>query len=307
MAKLKPVEMTIAVFEIQPLTEGTQIVDLPKILYTVLNKTKTAKERLMPLNADENSKDSDFIGSFNYNQGFLFCSFIRLNEGEESTVLFTSLEKKTVEINEIIVTAQEGSAGSVRDKAFFCMCGNLMVMSSSKNNRGALETYINWILCNNLNDSQQCKFVPRKNTADTVPIKDISSIQFLDTYLNGKQDIQKTSLQLKKGLLQSLLNDVATIRDFDIQDIISATLLLRINKKQLKKNNSAVLDTALRLVDNENVIITGKQGRRIKGTQYLIRVVKKFERTAASYYNERAIETAMREIIKAVRDGQVVF
>lgn len=69
----------------------------------------------------------------------------------------------------------------------------------------------------------------------------------------------------------------------------------------------AALDTALRLVDNDSVIITGKQGRRIKGTQYLIRAIRRFEQTGTDYYNEKAIETAMREIIKAVRDGKVVF
>jgi hypothetical protein len=176
----------------------------------------------------------------------------------------------------------------------------------SLNNRGALETYINWILREKSDGSQSCKFVPRKNTANTIPIKDIKSIQFADTYLNGQQDIKKESLRLTKNLLQGLFDDIKTVKDFNIEDVISATLLLRINKRQLKKNNAAALDTALRLVDNDSIIITGKQGRRIKGTQYLLRAVRKIERSNTDYYNEKAIETEMREIIKAVKDGKVV-
>jgi len=92
----------------------------------------------------------------------------------------------------------------------------------------------------------------------------------------------------------------------NIKDIVSATLILHINKSELRKNNADVLNKALRLVDSENIIITGNDGRRIKGTEYLSKVTRRFENVGGQRYNEKAIETEMRSIIKAVRNGEVV-
>ena len=74
----------------------------------------------------------------------------------------------------------------------------------------------------------------------------------------------------------------------------------------MKKDNSAALDTALRIVDSDDVIITSKDNKRIRGTEYLMRLVRVIEQTSLGYYNEQQIETEMRAILKAVKDGQLV-
>ena len=208
----------------------------------------------------------------------------------------------------MITEAKGDNAGTIRSSVFFCMSGNIVVMNSAKNNRSPLETYINWILRNNAEkDNEPCKFIPLKNTAETIPLKDIRSIQLADSYLNGTSGIKSESLKLKRSVLKDILNDIQGTKDFEWADVISATLFLKINKKQLKKNNAAALDTALRLVNSDSIIITGANGRRIKGTEYMVRASRKFERTEAGYYNEKAIETEMRTIIKAVKNGEMVF
>jgi hypothetical protein len=297
MAGKKTIPLTISVFEIEPLTEGVQSINLPKDLYSALNKTTKARERLMPLSSDESNKDSDLISNFTYNQDYLFGSFIRLNADEESTVLLTSLDKKTIEINEIISEAQKGSAGSIHDKVFFCMSGNLMLMTSAWSNRKALETYIDWILREKTTQDIQARFIPKKNTAETIPIKDIKSIKVSDTYLNAQTETKRETFSLTREIVKLLFNDVKNLHDLEIDDIINATLTLTINKRELRKNNTAALDTALRLIDNDNIIITGKNGQTLKGTAYTLRVTRNFEPATTGYYNERAIEGEMREIM----------
>jgi hypothetical protein len=306
MAKIKTIPLIISVFEIEPITVGVQSINLPKDLYSALNKTEKAKERLMSLNSDGSNKDSDLISNFTYNQGYLFGSFIRLNAGEESTVLLASLDKKTIEINEIISEAQKGSAGSIHDKVFFCMSGDLLLMTSAWSNRKALETYIDWILREKIDQDIQARFVPKKNTAKTIPIKDIQSIRVSDAYLNTKAETKRETFNLTREIVKLLFNDVKDLRDLEIDDIINATLTLTINKRQLRKNNSAALDTALRLIDNDSITITGKNGQTLKGTEYTLRVVRNFEPTTTGYYNEKAIEGEMRKIIKAIKNHEVV-
>ena len=305
MAK-KTVEMTVSVFEMQPISEGIVQIDLPLYLYNSLDNTQAAKERLMALSSDENDKDSDFISNFVYNQKYLFGSFVRLNTGEVSTVLLASLDKKTVQINEMITASQKEVVGSIHESVFFCMYENILVMNSARNNRKPLETYINWFLRESDHENQQCVFNALKNQASTIPIRDIQSIQFADRYINSKQSIKQESLKIRFELLKEFLKDIKSIKYFENEDIISATLVLKINKKILKKNNSAALDTALRLVDSDEIIITGKNGKRIRGTQFFCKKKVKFERTSTDFYNEKAIESEMRSIIKAVRNGEVV-
>ena len=306
MAGRKPIPLIISVFEIEPITVGVQSINLPKDLYSALNKTEKAKERLMSLSSDGSNKDSDLISNFTYNQGYLFGSFIRLNADEESTVLLTSLDKKTIEINEIISEAQKGSAGSIHDKVFFCMSGDLMLMTSAWTNRKALETYIDWILREKSNQDIQARFVPKKNTAKTIPIKDIQSIKVSDTYLNARAETKKETFNLTREIVKLLFHDVKNLRDLEIDDIINATLTLTINKRELRKNNTVALDTALRLIDNDSITITGKNGQTLKGTEYTLRVVRNFEPIATGYYNEKAIEGEMRIIIKAIRNNEMV-
>ena len=299
-------DVTFSVFNIKPAVEGIGVTDLPGLLFKALNKTTAAKERLMPLTHHDDNKDKDFISNFNYNQKHLFGSFVRLNEGEVSTVLTASLDKKTIGINEMISEAKAGSAGSIKTSGFFCMSGDILVLSSARYIRGALETYASWITREKLNDDTQCRFVPLINTASKIPIKDIQSIKFADTFASSSNLISNTSMKLSKNLLDQLFGNIQTLRNMNINDIVSATLVLHINKKELRKNNAQVLNTALRLVDSENIIITGNDGKRIKGTEYLSKVVRRFEKVGKQRYNEAAIENEMRLIIKAVKNGEVV-
>jgi len=307
MARKTSIEkMTVSVFEIKPLTESIARIDLSGHLHSTLDSTNTARERLMPLSNDENNKDSDFISNFVFSQKFLFGSFVRLNAGEESSVTKASLNKKIVRIDEMISEAQEGSEGSIHTSAFFCIHEHFMVMNSAHANKKALEVYINWFLREHNDELQQCVFVPMKNTANTIPVKDIQSIKFADTYLRGDARTENASLNLTKDLLKKLFNDVKTPHDFNLEDVISATLTLTINKRELKKGNAAVLDTALRLVDSDEIVITGKGGKRIRGTQYLCTTTIEYERVGNSLFNEKAIDGAMRKILMDVKNGKVV-
>ncbi len=305
MAKTSTYKMTITVFEIQPEVQSTNTINLPKKLFEILDLSSSAKDRLMPLSSENDNKDSDFISSFNYKQNYLFGSFARLNAGEETIVRLESLDKKIIELNEMIQSAQEDSAGSLRQSAFFCMQGNLLVMSSARENRKAFEVYTNWLLREKGNSENACKFTPKTNIAKTIPLKDIQSIKISDSYLKTQSNTKSETYNLSKEILKSFL-DVKNVGDFNYEDIISATLLLKIDKRELKKNNAAALDTALRIIDNDQIVITGKNNKTIRGSEFLITAARSFERSKTDYYNEKAIETEMRNIIKAVKNGEVV-
>jgi len=306
MKKEKLIELTFHVLRIEPITEKTTNLRLPKQLHEALNSTASIKDRMMPLSGDENNRDNDFISNFTWGQGHLFGSFVRLIKGETSAVLLKSLEQKTIDINEMIKEAKEGTAGTIKEKSFFCMYDDLLVMSSAIFTRKALENYINWVLRQLADIEEMCRFSHMKNTRNTIPIREIKEIVLADAFMARHDAIKEKSFNLGKDVIKKMLSSVKLGKDLDMEDIMSARLTLKINKQQLKKNNSAVLDAALRLVDGENISVIGNDGTKINGTEYLTKCKRAFEKTSAGYYNEKAIETEMRQIIKAVKNGSMV-
>jgi hypothetical protein len=144
-----------------------------------------------------------------------------------------------------------------------------------------------------------------------IPLRDIQSIQISENVANSSTDTQNSGLRfninhLKSQILDMFFNDIKTPEDFSIEEITSATLSLKFSKKGIKKNNHEILDTALRIIDSDDIVIVGKDQRKIRGTAYFIKASRNFERTDAGYFNEPEVETAMREIIRTVKKGDVV-
>ncbi len=299
----KSISMTFSVLELDFTIEKPAMFNLSENLNKILIKTETVKDRMMILNEQEAQGDCDFIPNFRQQTEHLFGSFARLKAGQSPVMLAEFLNQKTVEINDIVKQSADGTAGVISQTVFFCVFKNLIVMSSAHVNRKALETYFNWILRKNSNKHDDFKLSYKKNTTSTVPIGNIKSIQLGDVFLNSSE-FQKKSHRITLDALKHLLSDVNDLNDFKNEDIVEAVLTLKINKKAAAK--AKTLDTTLRIVDGEDVIITGRDGKIIRGSMYEVKAKREIEQSGSGYYNEQAIESEMRQIIKAVINEQVV-
>lgn len=144
---------------------------------------------------------------------------------------------------------------------------------------------------------------PKKNTATEISIKEIKSVEITDGYINSRDETKSQSMTLTNQLLRLLL-DVKGKKDFDEENLISAKLTLKFKQKEINKEKS--LDTALKIIDDENITVIGKNGRRIRGSEYLITAVRKIEKLESGIFNEQEIETEMRQILKDINNGKMV-
>ncbi len=144
---------------------------------------------------------------------------------------------------------------------------------------------------------------PKKNTATEISIKEIKSVEIADGYINSRDETKSQSMTLTNQLLRLLL-DVKGKKDFDEENLISAKLTLKFKQKEINKEKS--LDTALKIIDDENITVIGKNGRRIRGSEYLITAVRKIEKLESGIFNEQEIETEMRQILKDINNGKMV-
>lgn len=144
---------------------------------------------------------------------------------------------------------------------------------------------------------------PKKNTATEISIKEIKSVEIADGYINSRDETKSQSMTLTNQLLRLLL-DVKGKKDFDEENLISAKLTLKFKQKEINKEKS--LDTALKIIDDENITVIGKNGRKIRGSEYLITAVRKIEKLESGIFNEQEIETEMRQILKDINNGKMV-
>lgn len=307
MAKTK--NITITVYEIQSTEISIHNPDLCKDLHNVLNNTESIRERLMPLSKESENIDSDFIANFTLSNDFLFGCFARLKEGEESVVQKAVLDKKTVSLNEMISESKQNTEGSINKSCFFCIHNNLLALSDSQTMKKAFTTYINWIF-EQKNMKLHYNFVPKKNTTTTISISEIKSIQLSEGFYNLPNDNSFTETKSKMininkdEIMKMFLTDVKDMKDFADEELISATLTLKFNQRKIKKEKA--LDTVLNIVDSDDVVITGKNGKKIKGSEYLIKAKRKIESTSHGLFNEPQIETEMKTILKKVENNEII-
>ncbi|WP_297645872.1 hypothetical protein [uncultured Treponema sp.] len=300
MGNRNNVKMTV--YEIHYAEQNIKEPDLCTDLFKILNTSNTIRERLMPLTQTEDNTDSDFITSFKSSGGFLFGSFARLTAGEESVVPKAALDKKAVSLNEMISETSSSNEGFIKASSFFCVYKNLLILTNRIVTLKALQSYVNWLMEKN-GFLEKIIFLPKKNTATEISIKEIKSVEIADGYINSRDETKSQSMTLTNQLLRLLL-DVKGKKDFDEENLISAKLTLKFKQKEINKEKS--LDTALKIIDDENITVIGKNGRRIRGSEYLITAVRKIEKLESGIFNEQEIETEMRQILKDINNGKMV-
>jgi len=300
--KIKPKEIKMTVYEIHYVEQNPQEPDLCTDLHKSLDDSDTIRDRLMPLSEKESNTDSDFIAEFKLSNNFLFGSFARLTAGEESAVPKAVLDKKTVSLKEMISESSDTNEGSIKTSSFFCIFKNLLVITNRQMTLKALQNYVNWLMEKN-GILEKITFIPKKNTASEIPINDIKAIEIAGEYIKSKDETKTQVIDLTSKILRPLL-DVKGKKDFDEENLVSAKLTLKFKRKEINKEKA--LDVALKITDDENIVIISRSGKKIHGSEYLVTAVRSIEKVKDDIFNEKAIETEMRQILKDVNSGKMV-
>ena len=304
--------MTMQVFDVRPRDTKIETPDYSSDLFKLLDGTKSINERFMELHQETGVAaaldEGDFIPYFSFDDDFLFGSFVRIRPGEMTNVTKVQLSQKKVALGDMVTQAEEGSAGSIKEYAFFCMYSNVLIMSSARTNRRSLENYFNWLLREAKKPVSECDFVAQKRTEDQISMGDITDIQIQEGYFQDKAqtpEARSRFLNIKRTLIKSLILDIDGTEDIDFEEILSATLHIKLKRREAKKRNEKSLDTLLKVMDSDDIMIRGRNGRRIRGTAYLVKVVREIEHTGRNF-NEPEIDSEMRKILKDVVNGKVV-
>lgn len=304
---VKHKKITLTVCNVLPSKSQPAKLKFLEELLQSLDNTETSKKRLMVLNSSEKGNDSDFIASYTKTKtNFLFGSFIRLNPDFKTTISNEILEKNQVNMEEITFSSNEDIAGTVKDSAYFGVSGNKIIMSGCHNNVRALEVYINWLLTEIGEFKETYRIQKQVKTKEKITIDDVKSVRIGDNYLDSfflnqasSNNVSKT-FNLKKEIIKLFLGETETKEDIDVENIISAYITFKLNKKALKKEGA--MGQLLRIIDSEDIKMNTRDGKKLTGKDFTVQGIFDIELTDNGLFNEKDLMSHMEAYLNELKE-----
>ena len=256
-----------------------------------LDHLKKVGDRLMSLNKEE-SGDFDFISQWHFSKNnVLFCSLVRLKKGVVSAFTEEDYTKDSIPLDKIMTNTK--SASSFKDAIFFAIYKKCIVITSHSSN--VVRNHLLWLLekCDN---DYRFEIDVRINKEKTIELGNVKEIRLGENYLNQRNiHTEKQTLKffdIKNQILRCFL-DPDTINTYG--DLISASLLLKFNKKKIQSAEAAKY--ALNLVEDEAIKLKSRDGKTYSGAD--IREVEEheIEKTSEGAYNIVNIQNKLTDML----------
>lgn len=289
----------------------------PKALAAELNEklehTTSSQERMMPLSESTSDTEYDLCCTFKesvYDQKtYLFGTMLRIKKAEDvGDIPEELLAKKKFDISSILTEKKGNNSFSEINSFYFLMRGKHVVCTLQTNRTiKNFETYINWLL-----GTQKNQLCPKLVKQGNLKISDVRDMTFGPTssIITGTQngtmqkliDIGVNAL----GPLIKIGKDEAPFRDIKWENILTAKLILKFKKPgkitddDFEKRYGAVLK---RIENTDDVTITDKNGKKIKGSDIELRQEIEIDLTENGMLNEAMLESEMVKFINDLEDA----
>jgi len=270
-------------------------------------KESIAKDRQMILSSEDPDSEHDILSNFSLSENTMTGTILRIiPKGHDEHIEAALFEKRTFSLDEIKGTEVTG-ASLYRKHIFIGTDGLHIVTNLPRNNTiQGVETYINWLL-----GTYIFEFYPVIERSPDMKLSDVKSITF-----SGSQDIASEtagksysffSVESIKKLKECLLNDSANMEDIEIEQIMSAKLILQLKKpkdmteEEYQRKYSALLKP---VSDLENVSFENKNGDRIKADKIAKEKKISIEVTERGFLSERQLNIEMERFLNELKNDK---
>ncbi|HFE9653323.1 hypothetical protein OHW45_06080 [Acinetobacter baumannii] len=287
--------------------------DLGDKLRSKLQTSIAVNDRRMLLNAEDPQKEEDLISDFAKNSSVgdpLFCTMLRVALGNNvhhiDGTLFSKPNFTISELNNSIVNAE----AIYKNHYYFAVNNNFLITNMPGNlTITRLQTYLNWLLNDlyELNPLVAEDAMPELSNIKDIVVRDpvtggnIASTAGKPTF--GKTfNIGKAAIELVK----QALNDTKDISDHQLEQMISAKLVIEFKKpkkdddEQIKRAFGALLKPVSDL-DNFEFMTRGNK-RIIKGKKILRVKEVTIETTDSNLLNEAQLSQEMNRFIRELEN-----
>lgn len=291
-------------YEIKPAETKMLELDLPSLVKSKLEEIKTVNERFMQHSEMDTAEEGDFIGMYKSDKSIVFGSIVRIKRGEANHITLSQLDGPAIRLEEMESSAGKGVAGILKDYGYFCMNKKNLLLTTGHISRKAAQTYFNWLLNKPDGGSPVCIFEPKTKSADDTPISEISSIAISEAFFQNRKGYESFTRDLsvtKSKFLLDMVTDAKSLKDIDLENIISASIRLKIklgSKSKKTEENKKVLATLFQSAESNDILVSTKNGRKIKGGTFEVKRETEEDITASGFPHEAQLETEMRQFLK---------
>lgn len=304
--------VTLRAFEIKQI-KISNYVDMFSDLEKKL-KGSMAEDRIMRLNQDDDSKESDLISGYEIGgspEKLLFATMMRIMPEAEDTHIGMDLMKKPCFSISDLRKTPNNAAAIYKNHYYICVNKHNLVTNLPQNTTiKRVENYLNWIL-----DTHIYEINPIIVPSPDLKLSDVKTIKFSNpiqsrqqSKLPGLEDTQDKRIALTgryiKELFSNLLRDSASLEEIDLGQIISAELLLKINKprKMSAEEFQCTFGAILKPVsDNENLTFRDSRGNKITGSDILKTKIVTIEKTESNFLSEPQLRIEMARFLDELK------
>lgn len=291
-------------FEVKPSQESPGNIDFMKILNEALSSKPTLLDRVMDLSQMDPSGEEECITNYSLSRGVLSGTLIRLKRGAIGQVTKEQLGEKTLELGKIVSHAEESVRGSIIGYAYFGMNENHLVYFGSTLRHKAIETHLNWLIHEDNPNKEHLELNPILSSAHGITMSQVKSIRVDGSALAGipeYENIARDIGSLKSEVLRLVLQDTKSLDDFEAEDIVSASIVLRVrSRKHNDAEREAALKALLRSTDGDSIIVSTKDKKTIRGDFFEEKKEIDIDTTTAGYPVEVTLFSELRNYLQEV-------
>lgn len=258
---------TLRAFTVENTTETESHINLLQILLDSLDTRKTLEARLMPLTSDE-GEESDLLTSWKCERGIL-RGIVRpvLPKDQTSSLPASFLNKEHVTTEELIKEASKSDMFTTLPPCYFAVSDrHIAILFNSKYSQRRFETYINWLTGDIRKDYwitfNEVICLPNDSVLSTTSSIIVGNHTAIS--LTSASTPMQTILKKVSSSALALITEMDSFKDlgFNIEDVLELTLLFKVNKKKISRDDAEqqISKLARLFSQEEDVVLKTKEG-----------------------------------------------
>jgi hypothetical protein len=291
-------DITLKVFEINPVTPTAIELNLPMLVNKALDESSSIGSRAMQLNSLDPQAESDFVASFKKTKSTLFGCIVRMKTGDATHILKDQLQQKSIDLATLARESRDGVEGFIKDTTYFLMDKKHLLLKSGHLTKKSVQTYLNWLLRGAEGEGDVCDFKPMLSRRDGIQLSEVRSIEIQENHFRSIPEYKTVSRNLdnlKASLVRELVADAPDLEELLEDELISASIQLHFHVRKAKKteDNSSILQALLNSTDSEDVKVSLKKGGTVVASTFEEKRTIQIELIDDVLINERELEAEM--------------
>jgi hypothetical protein len=308
----KDVKLRAFVIENNNLNQSNS--ELLKLLSSKL-KSSIAKQRMMLLNSDDPNKEEDLISDYSINDdNYISGAILRIMDSSDIPSIPDKLFDETkIAIKELDKLGIDSSK-VYKDHYYFLLDNNYIITNLQGNiTITRFQTYINWLLTPERGVTM-FEFTPKMVINHDISVNELKSIKVQDPISRKNNDLNNDGIgskkikTLSKEFILNLLKDTQSIKDIEMEKVISAELFIKFKKpKEMTKDDyQRILGAYMKPIsDTDNIVFLRKKGSAIRGKEILKEKNVKIEITNSKMISEPELFLEMEKFLREIKDEEL--